>query len=51
MVMRCRWYERRLTVPGYHHGARGRDHCGIRNPHKVLRTAPHAKAPALTDRH
>ena len=38
MVMRCRWSARGLTAPGYHHGALGRDDCGIRNPHKVPRT-------------
>ena len=26
------------TTPGYHHGARGRDYCVIRNPHNVSRT-------------
>ena len=35
MVMRCRWSARGLTAPGYHHGARGREYCVIRNPHKV----------------
>ncbi len=35
MVMRCRWRARGLTAPGYHDGARGRDYCVIRNPHKV----------------
>ena len=40
MVVRCRWSARRLTAPGYHHGARGRDYCGVRNPHKVSRTRP-----------
>ncbi len=38
MVMRCRWSARGLTAPGFHHGARGRDSCVIRNPHKVSRT-------------
>ena len=38
MVMRCRWWARGLTAPGYHHGTRGRDYCVIRNPHKVSRT-------------
>ena len=35
MVMRCRWSAWGLTAPGYHHGARERDSCVIRNPHKV----------------
>ena len=30
MIMRCRWSARRLTAPGYHHGARGIDCCGMR---------------------
>ncbi len=38
MAMRCRWSARGLTAPGYRHGARGRDDCGIRNPRRVSRT-------------
>ena len=48
MVMRCRWSARGLTAPGYHHGARGRDYCGVRNPHKVSRTPTTFSTPTFS---
>ncbi len=45
MVMRCRWSAWGLTAPGYHHGARGRDYCVIRNPHKVSQAPIDRHAP------